>query len=70
MGMLFFILFGLVVIGLLIYLKKHGPKNRIDKTGWDPAERDALQILKDRLATGDITQEEYDELKKRIEQKS
>lgn len=70
MGILFFILFGLIVVGILIYFKKNGPKNRVDKTAWDPAERDALEILKQRLATGDITQEEYDDLKKRIEQKS
>lgn len=70
MGFLLFILFGLAVVGLLIYLKKHGPLNRADKTGWDATERDALKILDDRLASGDITQTEYDELKKRIEHDS
>lgn len=70
MGILFFILFGAIVVALLLYFKKHSPTNRVDKTAWDPSERDALAILKERLATGAITQEEYDELKKRIEQKS
>lgn len=70
MGILFFLLFGIAIVVLLIYLKKHGPINRVDKTGWDTNERDALKILNDRLASGDITQEEYDELKKRIENKS
>ncbi|MGL4292076.1 MAG: SHOCT domain-containing protein [Bacteroidales bacterium] len=70
MGILFFILFGLIVIGILMYFKKNAPKNRIDKTAWDPSEREALEVLKQRLATGDISEEEYEELKKRIEQKS
>ncbi|MEG1586401.1 MAG: SHOCT domain-containing protein [Bacteroidales bacterium] len=70
MGILFFVLFGVIVVAILLYFKKNGPVNRVDKTAWDPSERNALEILKERLATGDITQEEYDELKKRIEQKS
>lgn len=70
MGILFFVLFGIIVVALLVYLKKHGPIYRVDKSAWHTNEREALKILDDRLATGDITQEEYDVLKNRIEHKS
>lgn len=70
MGLIIFILFAVVVVLLLRYFKKHGPSNRVDKTGWDPVEREALADLKRRLDTGDITQEEYDEKKKQIEHDS
>ncbi|MEG1615439.1 MAG: SHOCT domain-containing protein [Bacteroidales bacterium] len=66
MGFLIFIGFGIVVILLLLYFKKNGPKFRIDKTAFDPSERTAIETLKERLRTGDITQQEYDEKVKEI----
>ena len=65
-----FFLFAVIIVVLLLYIKKHKPINYIDKTAWDKNERLAIDVLNERLATGDITKEEYEEKKKEIEIKS
>lgn len=70
MGLLLFIGIGVIVVLLLIYFKKHAPRYRVDKTAWDPSEREAFRVLKERLETGDITQQEYDEKIKEIENRT
>ena len=71
MGTFFLVVVCVVAVVLLLqYFRKHGPKNRVDETGWNVEERDALRVLDRRLADGDISQKEYDELKRRIINKS
>ena len=65
--MFLFIVLGVVVVLLLIYFKKHSPVNTVDKSAWDEEEKLAIKILKQRLETGDLTQQEYDEKLKEIE---
>ena len=65
--MFLFVLLAVVVVLLLLYFKKHSPVHTLDKTAWDEQERLAIKVLKQRLDSGDITQEEYNEKVKEIE---
>ena len=67
MGLILFIVFGVVVFFLIRYIKRNNASNQRDKTAWDKTESEALRNLKQRLDTGDITQEEYDQKVKEIE---
>ncbi len=67
MGLILFIVFGVVVFFLIRYIKRNSAPNQRDKTAWDKTESEALRNLKQRLDTGDITQEEYDQKVKEIE---
>ncbi|MDO5570850.1 MAG: hypothetical protein Q4F97_05210 [Bacteroidales bacterium] len=61
MGFVLFVCFAAVVVLLFIIFKKYKPVDVIDKTAWTPSEREAVDVLKKRLETGDITKKEYDE---------
>lgn len=53
---------GLVVIGLIIYFLVKGQNQNQNR----PQTYDALEIAKARLAKGEITPEEYENIKKNL----
>ncbi|OEG00363.1 hypothetical protein BHF71_00190 [Vulcanibacillus modesticaldus] len=64
-GMMFF---GLIIIGLVVYLIIKAQQNSggsVIRT--NNTYSDALEIAKKRLANGEITSEEYEELKKKLQ---
>jgi putative membrane protein len=63
-GWLFMILFWAAIILLIIWLYKQirGPEVKPGTTG-----ETATEILKKRYASGEITKEQYDEMKKELE---
>ena len=61
MGILLFVVLGIIVILILIYFKKHSPAIKIDREAWDDNERMPIKMLKQRVDTGDITQHVYDD---------
>ncbi len=61
-GGAFMWLIGILIIGLVIYLIIGGG------TSAGKREDEALRILKNRLAKGEITKEEYEELKRKLEE--
>lgn len=67
--MILFVVLGVAILLILVFLKKNKPNNTLDRTAWDENERMAIKILKQRLETGDITQEEYENKIKEIETK-
>ena len=69
MGMILFVVLGVAILLILVFLKKNKTNNTLDRTAWDENERMAIKILKQRLETGDITQEEYENKIKEIETK-
>ncbi|MCL4417412.1 MAG: SHOCT domain-containing protein [Actinobacteria bacterium] len=59
-----FVFFVLIVIGiilLIVWLVKRTGNNITDKTG-----KHSLEILKERYAKGEITKEQYDDMKKEL----
>jgi len=57
----------ILTIALFIMIRRHGPDNP------DPGRNfygKSLEILNERLAKGEITVEEYDELKRKIKEKN
>ena len=65
-GMWFGWIFWLVIIGLIIWgVKTIAGQNRSQSSS-RPAEESALDILKKRYARGEITDEEFEEKKRRL----
>lgn len=58
-GGVFMWLGGLIVVGVLVYLLVKGFGG-----GGSPSQETALDILKKRYARGEITKEQFDEMKK------
>jgi len=68
-GMWFGWFFWLVIIGLIIWgvstiVNNNRPHNRSDNL---PPHEDALQILKQRYARGEITREQFEQMKKDLQ---
>jgi putative membrane protein len=64
--LIFLFISGLIVLGIIALIRFIGTNNAI-KTTSSKAEETALDILKNRLAKGEITPEQFDELKARIQ---
>lgn len=63
-GGVFMWLIGIIVVGLVVYFL-------VGETGLRGETKDedeALRILKKRFARGEITREEYEEMKKKLEE--
>ena len=66
LGMMFF---GILIVGLLIYLLFKGTNNQnnaISSSNHSNVNDNALEIAKSRLAKGEITTEEYENIKKTL----
>ncbi len=70
-----FLVMAFVVVAVIILLVKSSKKHPQDATAVKPAEEvktkndEAIEILKLRLAKGEITAEEYAKIKETLEQK-
>ncbi|KXG44973.1 hypothetical protein U473_01955 [Tepidibacillus decaturensis] len=62
-GMMFL---GLIVIGVIIYLLVKGNQNGTTVRNVTATNSDALEIAKSRLAKGEITTEEFENIKKNL----
>lgn len=64
LGMIFMVVFwGLVIVGLVLLIRWLIQATRGEKSSSHPGSR-ALEILKERYARGEITQEEFDRMKR------
>ena len=65
-GMWFGWIFWIAIVALIIYLVvNQGNRNR--QITWPPHHESALDILKKRYAKGEITKEQFDQMKKDLE---
>ncbi|TCS84596.1 SHOCT domain-containing protein [Tepidibacillus fermentans] len=62
-GMMFF---GLIIIGLIIYFIVKGQNNHHQYVQKSVPNSEALEIAKIRLAKGEITTEEYENIRKNL----
>lgn len=62
-----FILLIIAIIGVFIWMMKSNPKGEANFPTQN-MNNQALDRLKERLAKGEITEEEYDRLKRKLEQ--
>ena len=62
MGGGFFGLFGIIIIGLVVYLFVRNSNNR--GYNFDNERKDPLEILDERYARGEISEMEYEERKR------
>ena len=63
-GMMFF---GILIVGLIIYLLFKGTNRQNNTiTSSNDSNANALEIAKSRLAKGEITSEEYENIKKTL----
>lgn len=62
-GGVFMWLIGIILVGLVVYLLIGATGTRETKD-----EDEALRILKKRFARGEITREEYEEMRKKLEE--
>jgi len=66
-GMWFGWVFWLVIIGLIIWGVKVIVDNSRDRRNLPPPQDEALNILKKRYARGEISKEEFEQMKKDLE---
>jgi len=65
-GMWFGSFFGLVVIGLLIWAVISFANSNRSRNDATPQQQSPLDILKKRYASGEITKEEFERMKKEL----
>ncbi|QTC44060.1 SHOCT domain-containing protein [Bacillus sp. V3] len=61
-----FVLIVIAIIAIFIWMMRSNPKNESHHS--NQKSNQALNVLKERLAKGDITEEEYDRLKRKLDQ--
>lgn len=65
-GPIVMIIFGIIVIGVLIYLAIAVSRNSAGKSGSSSHRENAMDILKMRFAKGEIGRDEFDSMKKTL----
>ncbi|SDY81614.1 SHOCT domain-containing protein [Citreimonas salinaria] len=60
MGGIMLVFWGLVIAAVVLLVRRLG-------TGQTPARRDAMEVLRERFAAGEIDEEEFERRKKALE---
>ena len=62
-GPIIMMIFGILLIGVLIYLAVVATRNSSNRFGSNPREESSLEILKKRYARGEISKDEFESMK-------